>query len=187
MRRVHPEPRTDNRLPSAEREHSQSGLPPSDGWRCATVTTRGNARFRCPHERCAPSTAASSRALSVNRAHAKTFYPCRNHAFLRFERSPLQCALETDLLAEAGGFQPLHFGSRSAAVDHGLRLSLGMMCGTTTSIEMRTFECSRRESSRILILRCRASNPPASSGQSVSNAYGIGSRSKCREMAAFRT
>src|SRR6266550_8443074 len=42
------------------------------------------------------------------------------------------------------------------------------------------------QSSRILILRCRGSNPPASASQSVSNAYGIGSRSKWREMAAFR-
>jgi hypothetical protein len=52
VQRVHPEPRTDNRLPSAEREHSQSGLPPTDGWRCATVTTR---RQKIP----APSAAAS--------------------------------------------------------------------------------------------------------------------------------
>ncbi len=28
-------------------------------------------------------------------------------------------------------------------------------------------------------------NPPAPTGQSVSNAYGIGSRSKCRDIAAF--
>jgi hypothetical protein len=45
----------------------------------------------------------------------------------------------------ASWLETLHFGIRSAAVDHGLRLSLGMRCGTTTSIEMRTFECSRPE------------------------------------------
>jgi hypothetical protein len=43
--------RTDNRLPSAELEHSQSGLRRADGWRCATVTTRGKARFHCAHYR----------------------------------------------------------------------------------------------------------------------------------------
>src|SRR6266404_3621397 len=42
VQRIHPKPRTDNRLPSAEREYSQSGLPRGDGWCCATVTTRGN-------------------------------------------------------------------------------------------------------------------------------------------------
>jgi hypothetical protein len=31
-----------------------------------------------------------------------------------FERGPLWYALETDWLAEAGGFEPLHFGIRSA-------------------------------------------------------------------------
>jgi len=36
------------------------------------------------------------------------------------ERDPIPYALETDWLAEAGGFEPLHFGIRSAAVDHGL-------------------------------------------------------------------
>ncbi len=41
-------------------------------------------------------------------------------------------------------------------------------------------------SSADLISRCRGSNPAASTGQSVSNAYGIGSRSKCRDIAAFR-
>ena len=30
-----------------------------------------------------------------------------------------------------------------------------------------------------LILKCGGSNPAAPTGQSVSNAYGIGSRSKC--------
>src|SRR6476620_3137087 len=70
----------------------------------------------------------------------------RNAAISRhFERDPIPYALETDWLAGAGGFEPLHFGIRSAAVDHGLRPSLGMRCGTTTSIEMRTFQCSRPE------------------------------------------
>jgi hypothetical protein len=40
------------------------------------------------------------------------------------------------------------------------------------------------ESWRIPILKCRGSNPPAPTGRSVSNAYGIGSRSKCRDIAA---
>ena len=48
-----------------------------------------------------------------------------------FERGPLWYALETDWLAEAGGFEPLHFGIRSAAVDHGLKLSSVMRGGTT--------------------------------------------------------
>jgi hypothetical protein len=50
------------------------------------------------------------------------------------------------------------------------------------------FESSRPEL-RVLaipILRCRGSNPAAPTGQSVSNAYGSGSRSKCRIMAPFR-
>jgi hypothetical protein len=42
-----------------------------------------------------------------------------------FERDAIPYALETDWPAEAGGFEPLHFGIRSAAVDHGLRLSSG--------------------------------------------------------------
>jgi hypothetical protein len=44
---------------------------------------------------------------------------------------------------------------------------------------------SSRPELRILaipILRCRGSNPSAPTGQSVSKAYGIGSRSKCHEM-----
>ena len=44
---------------------------------------------------------------------------------------PIPYALETDWPVEAGGFEPLHFGIRSAAVDHGLRLSSGMRSGTT--------------------------------------------------------
>jgi hypothetical protein len=45
----------------------------------------------------------------------------RNAAISRhFERDPIPYALETDWLAEAEGFEPLHFGIRSAAVDHGL-------------------------------------------------------------------
>jgi hypothetical protein len=36
----------------------------------------------------------------------------------------------------------------------------------------------------IPIMRCRGSNPAAPTGQSVSNAYGIGSRSKCHEMGS---
>jgi hypothetical protein len=56
----------------------------------------------------------------------------RNGAILRhFERDAIPCALETDWPVEAGGFEPLHFGIRSAAVDHGLRLSSGMRSGTT--------------------------------------------------------
>ena len=70
----------------------------------------------------------------------------RQHSHrLCFERDPIPYALETDWLVGAAGFEPLHFEIRSAAVDHGLRLSLGMKCGTTTSIEMRKFECSRPE------------------------------------------
>jgi hypothetical protein len=42
-----------------------------------------------------------------------------------FERDPIPYALETDWP------EPLHFGIRSAAVDHGLRLSSGMRSGTT--------------------------------------------------------
>jgi hypothetical protein len=48
-----------------------------------------------------------------------------------FERDAIPYALETDWPLEAGGFEPLHFGIRSAAVDHGLRLSWGMRSGTT--------------------------------------------------------
>jgi hypothetical protein len=50
--------------------------------------------------------------------------------------------------------------------------------------DMQRFESCRPRLRvwRIPILRCRGSNPPASTGQSVSNAYGIGSQSKCREM-----
>jgi hypothetical protein len=93
-------------------------------------------------------------------------------------------ALETDWPVEAGGFEPLHFGIRSAAVDHGLRLSSGMRSGTTNFSKfescppgLRVFansdsEIQRFESSRL-------------TGQSVSNAYGIGSCSKCRDIAAF--
>jgi hypothetical protein len=40
-------------------------------------------------------------------------------------------------------------------------------------------------SSADLISRCRGSNPAAPTGESVSNAYGIGSRSKCHEMRRF--
>jgi hypothetical protein len=50
---------------------------------------------------------------------------------------------------------------------------------------MQRFESCRLEL-RVLaisILECRCSNPAAPTGQSVSNAYGIGSRSKCRDMA----
>ena len=47
-----------------------------------------------------------------------------------FERGPLWYALETDWLAEARGFELLHFEIRSAAVDYGLRLSLGIRSGT---------------------------------------------------------
>ena len=36
-----------------------------------------------------------------------------------------------DWLAVAEGFELLHFGIRSAAVDHSLRLSLGIRSGTT--------------------------------------------------------
>ena len=54
-------------------------------------------------------------------------------------------ALETVCLAGAAGFELLHFGIRSAAVDHDLRFSLRIRCGAATSIEMRTFECSRPE------------------------------------------
>jgi hypothetical protein len=40
-------------------------------------------------------------------------------------------ALDSDWPVEAEGFEPLHFGIRSAAVDHGLKLSSGMRSGTT--------------------------------------------------------
>jgi hypothetical protein len=56
----------------------------------------------------------------------------RNAAISRhFERDPIPYALDSDWPVEAGGFEPLHFGIRSAAVDHGLRLSSGMRSGTT--------------------------------------------------------
>ena len=42
-----------------------------------------------------------------------------------FERDPIPYALETDWPVEAGGFEPLHFGIRSDAVDHGLTLFFG--------------------------------------------------------------
>ena len=148
VQRVYPEPRTDNRLPSAECEHSQSGLPPSDGWRCATVTTRGNARFRCPHERCAPSTAErctlpwpwkldatvedcyqpgprfvgytysegdappfeAAKAIPKAIPYALETDCRREDSNLCISESdplldPIPCALETDWLAGAGGFE----------------------------------------------------------------------------------
>jgi hypothetical protein len=51
---------------------------------------------------------------------------------------------------------------------------------------MQRFESRspRLESWRISIPECGGSNPAAPTGQSVSNAYGIGSRLKCHEMAA---
>src|SRR5258705_9488047 len=50
----------------------------------------------------------------------------RNGAILRhFERDAIPYALETGWPVEAAGFEPLHFGIRSPAVDHGLRLCLG--------------------------------------------------------------
>jgi hypothetical protein len=66
--------------------------------------------------------------------------------FLAVGSNPLHLMrIRQDSQPGAGGFEPLHFGIRSAAVDHGLRPSLGMRCGTTTSIEMHTFQCSRPE------------------------------------------
>src|SRR5207253_8218728 len=76
--------------------------------------------------------------------------------------------------AEAAGFGPLHFGIRSAAVDHGLRLSLGARSDATSfnrDAHVRLLP-PRAESLGEFLRRCRGSNPPAPTGQSVSNAYG---------------
>ena len=51
--------------------------------------------------------------------------------FRGISRDLIPYALETDWPLEGGGFEPLHFGIRSAAVDHGLKLSPGMRSGTT--------------------------------------------------------
>jgi hypothetical protein len=55
----------------------------------------------------------------------------------------------------------------------------------TQQFEMRKFEsrAPAGESWRIPIPRCRSASPAAPASQSVPNAYGIGSRSKCHEMA----
>jgi hypothetical protein len=61
-------------------------------------------------------------------------------------------------------------------------------CLDDSNSEMQRFE-SRPLGGEVLVqvrIRCRGSNPAASSGQSVSYAYGIGLRSKCREMAVVR-
>jgi hypothetical protein len=60
----------------------------------------------------------------------------------------------------------LHFGIRSAPVDHGLRFLWEGGAARQASIEMRMLESSRPEL-RVLaipILRCRGSNPSASTG-----------------------
>jgi hypothetical protein len=91
-----------------------------------------------------------------------------------------------DCLVEAAEFEPLHFGIRSAAVDHGLRLSLGGRSDATSfnrDAHVRLLP-PRAESLGEFLRRCRGSNPAASSGQSVSNAYGIGSRANDRIASA---
>src|SRR6478609_3813941 len=49
--------------------------------------------------------------------------------FARFSEAPSSIVRRPDWLAGAAGFEPLHFGIRSASVDHGLRFSLGMRSG----------------------------------------------------------
>ena len=85
--------------------------------------------------------------------------------------------------AQIPHIEPLHFGIRSDGIGHRLRFSLARG-GTTPLLEMRMFDFSSPEL-RVLansILRCSGSNPAAPASQSVSNAYGIGSRSKCRRL-----
>jgi hypothetical protein len=108
------------------------------------------------------------------------------------ERDPIPYALETDCPRGAAGFETPHLQIRSAE-----------FCGSGRSPDVRNFLRSaaralaiRDAQVRVLLpgadslgqirIRCRGSNPAAPTGQSVSNAYGIGSRSKCHEMAAFR-
>src|ERR1700730_15576647 len=62
-----------------------------------------------------------------------------------------------DWLAEAAGFESLHFGIRSPAVDHGLGLCLAMRYGTTTFNRDALFDFSSpRATGRIPIRRCRS-------------------------------
>src|SRR6185437_5234021 len=68
------------------------------------------------------------------------------------------------------------------------RGSVAILVSVNSNSEMQRFE-SRLiggESSRIPILKCGGSNPPPSTGQSVSNAYGIRSLSRSRRKPLLR-
>jgi hypothetical protein len=71
-------------------------------------------------------------------------------------------------MAEAAGFEPLHFGIRSAPVVHGLRLSLGVSSDAISfnrDAHVRLLP-PRAECLGKFLRRCRGSNPAASATQS---------------------
>ncbi len=116
-----------------------------------------------------------------------------------FERDPIPYALETDWPVGAAGFEPLHSGIEIRQGFETLHLEIrsAELHPASTGFRRRSGAPLIRDAQvrvpppglRVLansdsnMQRCESRRP---TGQSVSNAYGIGSRSKCHEMARYR-
>jgi hypothetical protein len=86
-----------------------------------------------------------------------------------------------DALAGAGGFEPLHFGIGIRQDSQPGRRDSNLCISKSSKRRIWTVSWSPQAVQWPLHhSRCGSSTPAAPTGQSVSNAYGIGSRSKCK-------